>query len=135
MPLIRKKPLAKTKVKRERSGIKDGIGPFRSKKHRTFVSSKFACSVRGCACRDIQAAHVDKFLAEDPADDIPMEQRKGTSSKNGDMWVFPLCGLLHHEEYHKRGHDAFCAKYGINPHKLAKEAWSLSPVKGEFKPQ
>lgn len=123
--------IRRVKIKPKKVSKMPRRGPWRSRKHLDFVMHQFACSVPGCCTGDkVIPAHVDKFEAFDPANDIPEDQRKGTSSKNGDGFTFPLC-WSHHLEYGK-SHDDFCAKHDLDPHALAKEARAQSPAWREY---
>lgn len=60
---------------------------------------------------------------------IRLGSHAGMGEKPGDDKAIPLCGgsMGHHAEQHRIGEASFWKKYGKDPHKMAKQLWSLSP--------
>lgn len=68
-----------------------------------------SCSVRGCACRDVEAAHVGQ---------------RGYGQKCHDREAIPLCGIRHHREGPASVHKLqrlFWAHQGIDRGQLIAE--------------
>ena len=77
-------------------------------RHRKYVKG-FGCAVPGCACPDIEFAHIRNAA------------NSGKGNKPHDSFGYGLCGPHHAEEHH--GAETFAKKYNINPYRLA--AWFL----------
>lgn len=74
----------------------------------------FACSVKGCDRRPIEAAHVR------------VGTNGGTGLKPDDGWAVSLCAH-HHAEAHRIGERSFEAKYQIDLKELARAFVRQSP--------
>lgn len=104
--------ILKKKPKPPRMGLREPE-KIESAKHKRFIRS-FACSVEGCAARNIEAAH-HRTAAN-----------AGMQFKPSDEWCLPLC-KEHHEEQHSKGHRTFQAKHKLDMAAKARAFARVSP--------
>lgn len=120
--------------KTPKMGVRQNTGPMRSPGHLAWIrkrNSVLPFHSNNPDLMRVDPSHVDYWQAAHPADDVPKEDRGGEGIKYGDQWVFPLYRGLH-IEWHAHGGKAFAKKYGINPHKIAKEFAAASPHRKDF---